>query len=190
MRASVLPRSSTRCSRLAVSRSLSGRLGHGSVLWWPARAGDRHPPGLLALLTFAYDTVIRWGLGASMLMLFLVGFCIFGPQVLLVGTLPSDLAGVASAAAARASSTSRAIWARQPATSLRDSSHNVTAGRWRCSSGRRAPWRGHWSLPACGRLNASAIRPRRNPEPRMTPAANRQVKQAECVRQRYQPNSS
>ncbi len=56
--------------------------------------------GLLALLTFAYDTVIRWGLGASMLMLFLVGFCIFGPQVLLVGTLPSDLARRGTAAAA------------------------------------------------------------------------------------------
>lgn len=55
---------------------------------------------LLALLTFAYDTVIRWGLGASILMLFLVGFCIFGPQVLLVGTLPTDLARRGTAAAA------------------------------------------------------------------------------------------
>lgn len=55
---------------------------------------------VLALLTFAYDTVIRWGLGASILMLFLVGFCIFGPQVLLVGTLPSDLARRGTAAAA------------------------------------------------------------------------------------------
>lgn len=55
---------------------------------------------LLALLTFAYDTVIRWGLGASILMLFLVGFCIYGPQVLLVGTLPTDLARRGTAAAA------------------------------------------------------------------------------------------
>jgi sugar phosphate permease len=56
--------------------------------------------GLLAALTFAYDTVIQWGLGASILMLFLIGFCIFGPQVLLVGTLPSDLARHGTAAAA------------------------------------------------------------------------------------------
>jgi sugar phosphate permease len=55
---------------------------------------------LLAVLTFAYDTVIQWGLGASILMLFLVGFCVFGPQVLLVGTMPTDLARRGTAAAA------------------------------------------------------------------------------------------
>jgi len=55
---------------------------------------------LLGLLTFAYENVIRWGLVASMLMLFLVGFCIFGPQVLLVGALPADLARRGTAAAA------------------------------------------------------------------------------------------
>jgi sugar phosphate permease len=56
--------------------------------------------GVLALLTFAYDSVIQWGLGASVMLLFLVGFCIFGPQVLLVGTLPADLARRGTAAAA------------------------------------------------------------------------------------------
>lgn len=56
--------------------------------------------GVLGLLTLAYDAVIRWGLGASIVMLFLVGFCIFGPQVLLVGTLPADLARRGTAAAA------------------------------------------------------------------------------------------
>jgi sugar phosphate permease len=55
---------------------------------------------LLALLTFSYDTVIHWGLVPSTVMLFLVGFCIFGPQVLLVGTLPTDLARRGTAAAA------------------------------------------------------------------------------------------
>ena len=61
---------------------------------------------LLGLLSLAYDYVIHWGLGASLLVLFSVGFCIFGPQVLLVGTLPSDLArsGTAAAAAAAAAS--------------------------------------------------------------------------------------
>jgi len=56
--------------------------------------------GALALLTFAYDTLIGWGLAASIVTLFLVGFCIFGPQVLLVGTLPADLARRGTAAAA------------------------------------------------------------------------------------------
>jgi len=56
--------------------------------------------GVLALITFAYDTVIGWGLAASIVTLFLVGFCIFGPQVLLVGTLPADLARRGTAAAA------------------------------------------------------------------------------------------
>ena len=57
---------------------------------------------LLALgcLALAYDFVIHWGLGASVSILFLIGFCIFGPQVLLVGTLPVDLARKGTAAAA------------------------------------------------------------------------------------------
>jgi sugar phosphate permease len=54
----------------------------------------------LGLLSLSYDYVIHWGLTASLLVLFLVGFCIFGPQVLLVGTLPSDLARRGTAAAA------------------------------------------------------------------------------------------
>ena len=54
----------------------------------------------LSLLALAYDQVIHWGLGASVLILFCIGFCIFGPQVLLVGTLPVDLARRGTAAAA------------------------------------------------------------------------------------------
>jgi MFS transporter, OPA family, glycerol-3-phosphate transporter len=56
--------------------------------------------GALAAITFAYETVIGWGLAASVVTLFFVGFCIFGPQVLLVGTLPSDLARRGTPAAA------------------------------------------------------------------------------------------
>jgi sugar phosphate permease len=56
--------------------------------------------GALAMITVAYETLIGWGLVASVVTLFLVGFCIFGPQVLLVGTLPSDLARRGTAAAA------------------------------------------------------------------------------------------
>jgi sugar phosphate permease len=53
----------------------------------------------LGLLALAYDRVIHWGLGASVSILFCIGFCIFGPQVLLVGTLPVDLARRGTAAA-------------------------------------------------------------------------------------------
>ncbi len=55
---------------------------------------------VLGLLALAYDTVIHWSFGASVTMLFFIGFCIFGPQVLLVGTLPVDLARRGTAAAA------------------------------------------------------------------------------------------
>jgi MFS transporter, OPA family, glycerol-3-phosphate transporter len=54
----------------------------------------------LTLLALAYDHVLHWGLGFSVLTLFLIGFCIFGPQVLLVGTFPVDLARRGTAAAA------------------------------------------------------------------------------------------
>src|SRR6185295_17618297 len=54
----------------------------------------------LGLLGLAYDSVIHWGLLASIGILFCIGFCIFGSQVLLVGTLPVDLARRGTAAAA------------------------------------------------------------------------------------------
>lgn len=54
----------------------------------------------LTLLGLAYDHVIHWGLVPSVIILFGIGFCIFGPQVLLVGTLPVDLARGGTAAAA------------------------------------------------------------------------------------------
>jgi sugar phosphate permease len=55
---------------------------------------------ILGCLALVYDTVIHWGMGASVGILFCIGFCIFGPQVLLVGTLPVDLARRGTAAAA------------------------------------------------------------------------------------------
>ena len=68
-------------------------------------AGRRAPVicGLLitlGLLSLGYDQVLHWGLAASSLILFAIGFCIFGAQVLLVGTLPVDLARHGTAAAA------------------------------------------------------------------------------------------
>jgi sugar phosphate permease len=57
---------------------------------------------LLALGCFAlaYDSVIHWGFVPSLAILFAVGFGIFGAQILLVGTLPVDLARGGTAAAA------------------------------------------------------------------------------------------
>jgi MFS transporter, OPA family, glycerol-3-phosphate transporter len=54
----------------------------------------------LGLFALAYDTVIHWGLVPSVLILLCIGFFIFGAQVLLVGTLPVDLARSGTAAAA------------------------------------------------------------------------------------------
>lgn len=54
----------------------------------------------LGLLALGYDTVIHWGMAPSAAILFCIGFCIFGAQVLLVGTLPVDLARHGTAAAA------------------------------------------------------------------------------------------
>jgi sugar phosphate permease len=68
--------------------------------------GSRRPPVIflllsaLGLLSLAYDRVLHWGHGSSVVILFAIGFCIFGPQVLLVGTLPVDLARPGTAAAA------------------------------------------------------------------------------------------
>lgn len=55
---------------------------------------------VLGFLGLAYDRVIHQGWVASVLILFALGFCIFGSQVLLVGTLPVDLAKKGTAAAA------------------------------------------------------------------------------------------
>ncbi|HUG91120.1 MAG TPA: MFS transporter [Planctomycetaceae bacterium] len=54
----------------------------------------------LGCLTLAYDPLARTSFVATVALLFAVGFCIFGPQVLLVGTAPADLARDGTAAAA------------------------------------------------------------------------------------------
>jgi MFS transporter, OPA family, glycerol-3-phosphate transporter len=55
---------------------------------------------LLGCLTLAYDSVARSSLGGTIALLIAVGFCIYGPQVLLVGTAPADLAEKGTSAAA------------------------------------------------------------------------------------------
>lgn len=56
----------------------------------------------LGLLTLVYSKVITSGGGLlfPLVLLVMIGFCIFGPQVLLVGTAPMDLARGGAAAAA------------------------------------------------------------------------------------------
>jgi sugar phosphate permease len=55
---------------------------------------------LLGILTLVYDWMARTSATGTILLLVLIGFCIFGPQVLLVGTAPADLARRGTAAAA------------------------------------------------------------------------------------------
>jgi sugar phosphate permease len=54
----------------------------------------------LGLLTLTYDSVARTSVPVTMGLLGVIGFCIFGPQVLLVGTAPADLAKKGTSAAA------------------------------------------------------------------------------------------
>jgi hypothetical protein len=51
-------------------------------------------------LTLLYDAAIQTSVLGSMLLLVVIGFCIIGPQVLLVGTAPADLAHRGTSAAA------------------------------------------------------------------------------------------
>jgi sugar phosphate permease len=54
----------------------------------------------LGMLTLVYDDVARTSIPATVALLGVIGFCIFGPQVLLVGTAPADLARKGTSAAA------------------------------------------------------------------------------------------
>jgi len=54
----------------------------------------------LGLLTLAYDRVAHASVPATIFLLGVIGFCIYGPQVLLVGTAPADLARKGTSAAA------------------------------------------------------------------------------------------
>jgi len=55
---------------------------------------------LLAVLTLLYHWAASNSLAATVCLLVLIGFCVFGPQVLLVGTAPADLARRGTPAAA------------------------------------------------------------------------------------------
>ncbi len=79
--------------------------------YWSGWATDRYFAGrrapvvfgllvVLAVLGLGYDRAIHFGFWPSVTILFAIGFCIFGAQVLLVGTMPVDLARHGTAAAA------------------------------------------------------------------------------------------
>lgn len=55
---------------------------------------------LLSVLTLVYEVVARSSATGTMFLLVVIGFCIYGPQVLLVGTAPADLAHRRTSAAA------------------------------------------------------------------------------------------
>ena len=68
--------------------------------------GSRRAPVIVALLvclgcmTLVYDSVARTSFAGTMVLLLFVGFTVYGPQVLLVGTMPADLARGGTTAAA------------------------------------------------------------------------------------------
>jgi MFS family permease len=68
--------------------------------------GSRRAPvicllmALLGGLSLIYDQVVQRSAVGTMLLLVVIGFCIYGPQVLLVGTAPADLAHRGTSAAA------------------------------------------------------------------------------------------
>lgn len=55
---------------------------------------------VLGVLSLVYDWTVHQSVTGTMLLLVVIGFCIYGPQVLLVGTAPADLAHRGTSAAA------------------------------------------------------------------------------------------
>ena len=55
---------------------------------------------LLGIMSLIYGPVANSSFAATLVLLTLIGFCIYGPQVLLVGTAPADLARQGTSAAA------------------------------------------------------------------------------------------
>ncbi len=68
--------------------------------------GSRRAPvicilmAVLGVLSLSYDTVVHESPTGTIVLLVVIGFCIYGPQVLLVGTAPADLAQRGTSAAA------------------------------------------------------------------------------------------
>jgi MFS family permease len=76
--------------------------GRATDRWF---AGRRAPVicllmAVLGALSLIYDRAVESSVLGAMLLLVVIGFCIYGPQVLLVGTAPADLAHRGTSAAA------------------------------------------------------------------------------------------
>ena len=82
-------------------RLVSGRLGDRPLLRQPPRPGDLHLDGR-CWAACRLSTIRRCNRSVvgTMLLLVVIGFCIYRPQVLLVGTAPADLAHRGTSAAA------------------------------------------------------------------------------------------
>jgi OPA family glycerol-3-phosphate transporter-like MFS transporter len=86
---------------------IGGVAGALATGWLTDRVlGGRRAPAIcillttLGLCTLVYDSVARTSFAGTIALLIVIGFTIFGPQVLLVGTAPADLARRGTAAAA------------------------------------------------------------------------------------------
>jgi sugar phosphate permease len=76
--------------------------GWATDRWFGGRRGPVICVLMAALggLSLIYDSVVQSSIIGSMVLLVAIGFCIYGPQVLLVGTAPADLAHRGTSAAA------------------------------------------------------------------------------------------
>jgi sugar phosphate permease len=85
-----------------------GAVGGSYLAGWATDRwfGSRRAPVIVALLfllgvlTLLYERVTQVSTTGTLFLLVIIGFCIYGPQVLLVGTAPSDLARRGTSAAA------------------------------------------------------------------------------------------
>src|SRR6185503_6496788 len=87
--------------------ALGGALGAYLAGWATDRFfGSRRGPMTcvlllaLAALSLVYESAVHFSAIETMVLLVVIGFCIIGPQVLLVGTAPADLAHRGTSAAA------------------------------------------------------------------------------------------
>jgi sugar phosphate permease len=90
---------------LPLAFEVGGAGGALAIGWLSDRAGGRIPVAVLALLGLAlalpaYGFAARYGIGANVIALAVVGFCLFGPDSLLAGTVAQDLGGARDAGTA------------------------------------------------------------------------------------------
>ena len=96
----------------------------------------------LGALSFVYDSVVRESAAGTMVLLVVIGFCIYGPQVLLVGTAPADLAHRGTSAAAAGFVNFMGYMGAATGdvvTGYYSSPRHTAAGRWPSTSGPAGP---------------------------------------------------